>query len=150
MPSGKLVRAAVGLVLVLMVAVAGYWILDAWQRNRAIETFEVAMAASRPGDVLDVSESFPLQWDRVVVVGPYEPGFSANEALGFEHFDEYEDLISGDSGQFIIFVKGRAVVGEIRNWGPTYFADDVRGFERDDALFLRSPDGLLHPAGPTT
>jgi hypothetical protein len=86
------------IVVALTAGVAGYWVFDAVQRNQAIETFESTLSSVRLGDVVDVREAFPLDWDRVVIVGPYEPGATANYALGFEHYDEYESLISGDRG----------------------------------------------------
>jgi hypothetical protein len=150
MPSRKLARTALGLAVLAVAAIAGAWIVAAIQRTQAIESFGAALASAQPGHAVDVREAFPLDWDRVVIIGPYEPGYSANEALGFEYDGEYDDLISGDSGQMIVFVEDGSVVADIRNWGPTWFAEDIRTFQRADAVFVRKSDGWLYrSSGPT-
>ena len=116
------------------------------ERRNAVAEFESALAAVRPGEVLDVRSAFPLAWDRVVIVGPYAPGYAANALLGFHHYSDDETFISGDSGQFIIFVNGGKVVADLRNWGPTWFDEEIQVFGREAATFVRTSDGFLLPA----
>jgi len=130
----------------MLSAIGVVWSIDAIQRRSALEAFEATLAAARPGETLDIRDAFSLPWDRVVIVGPYEPGASANISLGFDHYGEYEGLVEGDSGQFIIFVKDQTVVADLRNWGPTWFDSRIDSFDRASAVFTRSAGGLLLPA----
>jgi hypothetical protein len=74
-------RGAVLIGVLAVAAMATTWIADAIQRRNAVETFEATLAAARTGETLDMRLAFPLPWDRVVIVGPYEPGGSSEQIL---------------------------------------------------------------------
>jgi hypothetical protein len=150
MTNSKRVRTVLVLAVLATAGVAAYWSIDAVRRDRAIEAFEAALASLQPGDKVDVGQAFPLGWDRVIIIGPYERGATANDALGFHHYGEDDDLILSDAGQFIIFVKDRSVVADLRNWGPSWFAEHIRSFRHDDAVFELHADRWLYRATPPT
>jgi hypothetical protein len=75
-----------------------------------------AASTAAPGEpaTIDLGELTEIEWERVHFLGPYVGRDEAEERLGFS-WPEGDDLDSmSERDQFILFVRGREVVGVVR------------------------------------
>ncbi len=145
-------RVILGLVAVA-VAVGAIWgastLLENQRRDEAVQRLLTRVAQTPDGSDINLATAFDLDWDRAVLVGPYWPGYAANEALGFDRYRRDEVLTEGDGTYLLVFARDRSVVAEVPLYGQAfYFDESVESFASDNARFQVRNDAsgvLLKP-----
>lgn len=108
-------RPLLGLGVVLAVVVTAIVVpiaADRFERNAAMTRLGSALANGPSGGSIDLAEAFDLDWDRVVIVGAYQPASYANELLGFSAYSELDTLTVSDEDQWVAFARDGRVVAD--------------------------------------
>lgn len=138
--SGQMSRRSALLFATIALLGVAAWIGTSWadaaRREDAKAQLFAAVAAANHGQTVDLAQTFPLEWDRAVVLPPYSYGAEANALLGFDHFPADLSLSVSDAVQLLVFARLDTVVQEVELDGQSFYFDEaIRTFRADAASF---------------